>query len=143
MSKELAAEYMRLLGRKKELLSKLLESLRRSACLLREDDVDAFDAEMAICDGIREKIDEVVYSLTRIREQASPVDLSEAGALEERINDILKQVVLARKECNDAAEQKLHAYGQQIKAVRGAQKGIEGYSSPFKKRDAVFIDAKK
>lgn len=143
MSKELAAEYIRLLGQKKELFYKLLESLRRSACLLREDDMDAFDAEMAVCDGIKEKVDELVHSLTRIRKQAPPADLSEAAALEESINDILKQVVLAQKECNDTAEQKLTAYGRQIKAIRHTKKGIEGYSNPFKKRDAVFIDAKK
>jgi len=143
MSAQLTAEYMRLLGHKKELLNKLLESLRRSASLLREDDMDAFDAEMAACDGFTGKVDELVYSLDRIREQAALGSLSEAAALEESINDIFRQVAHAQKECNDVAEQKLQTYGQQIKAVRRTQKGIEGYASPFKKRDAVFIDAKK
>lgn len=136
-------EYMRLLGQKKDLLSKLLESLRRSAYLLGEDDMDAFDAELAACEEITAKVDELVPALDRIREQASCSGLPQAAALEGDIQDIGEQIGLAQKECSDVAERKLYGYGQQIKAIRHTQKGIEGYSNPYKKRDAVFIDAKK
>ena len=143
MSAQLAAEYTKLLGIKKELLNKLLVSLRRSVDLLREDDMDAFDAEMTACQEITGKIDELGCTLDRIREQALPARQEEAAALESGIKDMIRQIKLAQKECNDVAEQKLHTYGQQIKAIRHTKKGIEGYHSQFQKRDAVFIDEKK
>jgi len=143
MSTRLAAEYVKLLGLKKELLTALLASLRRSAHLLREDDMDAFDAEMTACQEIAVKVDEIGLALDRIREQTAPAGLSEAAALERDIRDMLEQISLAQKECNDVAQGKRHTYGQQIKAIRHTKRGIEGYSSQFMKRDAVFVDAKK
>ena len=133
MSTQLAAELVRLLGLKKELLNKVLVSMRRSADFLREDDMDAFDAEMAACQEITVKVDELGLSLDRIREQAVSLRQEEAAGLEGGISDIVKQIELAQKECNDVAEQKLHTYGQQIKAIRHTQKGIEGVCQPIRK----------
>ena len=143
MSTQTAAERVRLLGLKKELLTELLASLGRSARFLGEDDMDAFDAEMAACQEITGKVDELGAALDRIGEQAAAGSLPEAATLEGEIGEIVNAIKLAQKECSDLAEQKLHTYGQQIKAIRHTKRGIEGYSSQFQKRDAVFVDAKK
>lgn len=143
MSARLSAELIRLLGIKKGLLNELLASLGRSVCLLREDDMDAFDTEMDICQQIAAKVDELHRSLDPIKAQATPAMREETAVLESGIADILKRIDEARKECNDVAEQKLHTYGQQIKTIRHTKKGIDGYTNQFVKRDAAFIDAKK
>ena len=143
MSTPLSSEYVRLLGLKKDLLNQILESLGRSADLLREDDMDAFDAEMAACQEITVKVDELGVTLDRIREHGAPDTREEAVELIDNINGIIRQIDLRQKECNEVAEQKLYTYKQQIKAIRHTKKGIEGYASQFQKRDAFFVDAKK
>lgn len=143
MSPQVSGERICLLQIKKELLARMLDSVRRSAALLREDDMDAFDSEMDGCKEITEKVDEIAASIKRLAGEPAGAHADEIARLEKDIAYIAGQIESARMECNDVAQQKLHMYGQQIKSVRHTQKGINGYANQFQRRDAVFIDEKK
>jgi hypothetical protein len=143
MSAPLTDELVRLLGMKKELLAGMLESLRQSLLYLQQDDMDAFNGEMDACQHIASKVDELGAPAEKLRERAAGARQDEIAKLESDIREIVRQIERTRQECNDAAQQKLKLYGQQIKAVRHTQKGIDGYASQFTPRDAVFVDEKK
>ncbi len=143
MSTQLADDLFRLLVIKTELLTKLLDAIRRSAVLLREDDMDTFSHEMESCKDVTGMIDELEVTAVQLRQQIPETQMGRFTKLESEIGCILRQIDAAQKESNDVAQQKLQAFGQQIKAVRYAKKGIDGYASQFVKRDAFFIDEKK
>ena len=143
MNAQLADDLFRLLKIKKELLTKLLDSIRRSRGLLDDDDMDTFSHEMENCKGISKMIDELGSTVIKLKEQMPDVHQERFVKLESEITYILGQIDVAQKESNDVAQQKLQLYGQQIKAIMNTKKGINGYSSQLNKRDAFFIDAKK
>jgi hypothetical protein len=144
MSAQMNGDLLRLLEIKKELLAQLLESVKRAAGALKDDDMDAFGQEMERCKGLMATADETGATAETLKQQmpgAQPHP--ELARLENDIAYIAGQIDQARRECNDVAEQKLKTYGQQIKAIRHTQRGIDGYASQFQRRDAFFIDAKK
>jgi prefoldin subunit 5 len=144
MSTQFNGDLLRLLEIKRELLVKLLEAMKRAAALLQDDDMDAFDQEMESCTQLMKTIDETGATVDRLKAQISDMRrYPEIAGLENNLVYIADQIELARRDCNTIAELKLKIYGQQIKAIRGARRGIEGYASQLQKRDAVFIDAKK
>lgn len=144
MNSQLITDLLRLLEIKKELLVRMLDALKRSALMLREDDMDAFSTEMENCKEITAAVDELGITESSLRAQIPDAQQqSELIKLESGIVYILEQIERTRRECNDIAQQKLQVYGQQIKAVRHTKRGIDGYANQFQRRDAVFIDAKK
>lgn len=144
MNAQLITDLLRLLEIKKELLVKMLEAVKRSAQMLRENDMDAFSLEMENCKEITDAVDELGITESSLRAQIPDAQQqSELIKLESGIVYILEQIERTRRECNDIAQQKLQVYGQQIKAVRHTKRGIDGYANQFQRRDAVFIDAKK
>ena len=144
MKAQLIADLSRLLEIKKELLAKMLETVKRSAAMLYEDDMDAFSLEMEHCEEITAMVDEMSVTEDSLRAQIPDAQQqSELIKLESGITYILEQIERSRRECNDIAQQRLQAYGQQIKAIRHTKKGIDGYANQFQRRDAFFIDAKK
>ena len=143
MNTQLADDLFRLLEIKIELLTKLLDTIRRSAVLLGDDDTDTFSHEMENCKDVTSMIDELEGTITRLRQQIPDEQQGRFAKLESEIAYILGQIDAAQKESNDVAQQKLQTFGQQIKAIRYTKKGIDGYASQMKNPDAFFIDAKK
>jgi len=144
MSPQIEVDLARLLEIKKELLTNLLCSLRRSAEFLKSGDIDSFNSEMDSSSGIPAAVDELSAAEAGLKGGLSPAIRSgEIAGLEKNIAFILGQLELAQKECQDAAQAKLLYFGQQIKSVRSAQKGIEGYAGQRYKKGALFIDEKK
>jgi hypothetical protein len=143
MSTQLADDFFRLLQIKIELLTKLLDAIRRSEALLREDDMETFGHEMESCKDVTKMIDELEVTAVRLRQQIPDTQMGRFAKLESEIACILGQIDVAQKESNDVAQQKLHSFGQQIRTVRYAKKGIDGYASQLRKQDAFFVDEKK
>lgn len=144
MKAQLIADLARLLEIKKELLAKMLEAVKQSAAALREDDMDAFSLEMESCKETTAMVDELGVTEGSLRAQVPDAQQQpEIIKLESGITYILEQIERSNRECNDIAQQKLQAFGQQIKSIRHTKKGIDGYASQFVHRDAFFIDAKK
>ncbi len=144
MNAQLNGDLLRLLEIKKEMLQKLLHTVKNAADVLKDDDMDAFDQDMEACKKLMSMIDETGATAERLKKQIPELQLyPDIARLESDVEYLLSEIEQARKDCNNIAEQKLRTYGQQIKAIRGTQKGINGYASQFQRRDAVFIDAKK
>jgi len=144
MNTQLISDLARLLEIKKELLLKILEEVRNAAVVLKDENMDAFDQKMEGCKKLMATIDETSATADRLKRQIPDAQVYPGVArLESDIAYILGEIEQARSECNNIAEQTLKTYGRQIKAIRGTQRGIDGYASQFKKRDAIFIDAKK
>jgi hypothetical protein len=144
MNEQMNGDLLRLLEIRKELLAKLLEGVKRASGVLKDDNMDAFDQEMESCKKLMAMVDETGNTLDRLKQQIPETQrYPRVARIESDIAYILGEIEQARRDCNNVAELKLKSYGQQIKAVRGTQRGIDGYASQFQKRGAVFIDAKK
>lgn len=144
MSAQIEGDLARLLELKRELLTNLLCSLRRSAEFLENGDMDSFNSEMDSTSGIPAAVDELSAAEAGLRSGLPPaLRNGEIAGLEKNIALILGQIQLAQKACKDAAQAQLLHFGRQIKSVRSTQKGIEGYAGQRYKRGAVFIDEKK
>ena len=144
MNPQIEMDLARLLEIKKELLTNLLCSLRRSAEFLETGDMDSFNSEMDSTSGIPAAVDELSTAEAGLKSGLPPAMRNgEIAGLEKNIALILGQLELAQKACKDAAQAKLLHYGRQIKSVRSTQKGIKGYAGQRYKREALFIDEKK
>ena len=144
MNAQLNGDLVQLLEIKKELLLKLLEGVKHAAVVLKDENMDAFDQEMEGCKKLMATIDETGATADSLKRQMPDSQVHPGVArLESDTAYILGEIEQARSECNNIAEQTLKTYGRQIKAVRGTQRGIDGYANQLVKRDAVFIDAKK
>ncbi|MGI6151290.1 MAG: hypothetical protein ACOYIR_05000 [Christensenellales bacterium] len=144
MTPKIEADLVRLLELKRDLLTEMLLSLRRSAELLNSGDTDAFHSEMDKIGEIPAAVDELTAAEAGLRSGLVLSGRNERIAeLEKNIAYVLGQIEQAHKECKEAAQAQLLHFGRQIKSVRSTQKGIEGYAGQRLNREAVFVDAKK
>lgn len=142
MTAQIEADFVRLLELKRELLTDLLTTLRRSAEHLKNGDTDSFNGEMDKIGEISAAVDDLVTAEVGLKSGMPPRN-GKVAELEQSIKYILGQIELAYNDCKDAAQEQLRQFGQQIKSVRGTQKGIEGYAGQRYRSQAAFVDEKK
>jgi hypothetical protein len=143
MKTQFADDLKRLLEIKKELLAKLLDTVKRAEGLLAKDDIEGFNGEMDQCADFMSMADDLEKSAAGLRQQIPDIQQQpEIIRLQGDIAYIAEQVGQLRRECSDLAQQKLDGFSQQIRVIRHSKK-IDGYANQFQSRDAFFIDAKK
>jgi hypothetical protein len=140
MKEQIANDLTGVLGAKKELLQRMLNSIRRSIDLLAGDSIDDFNNEMDKCQEYMHEIDKINVTITSMQ----PPDIEKPYAvlqLENQIVYVLRQIADANMECNSAAKEKLKSFGYSIKALRQKRQGIDIYTYQFG-RNAAFVDVK-
>lgn len=138
MKEQIINDLTNMLGIKKELLQRMLNSVRRSIDLLSGDSIDDFNTEMDKCQEYMHNVDRVNETISGMQipdsEKTAPV-----LELERDIVLILSQLADANMECNSAAKEKLNNFGYQIKALRQKRQGISIYACQVG-RNAAFVD---
>jgi len=141
MTAQLEAGLVRLLELKRQMLSGLLSAFQSGAEHLKKGDVPAFDAEMDKIAGLPEALSDLEKAESKLRAGCF-VRGGRAAELERDIALVAKQIQIAYEDCKSAAQGQLEEYGQRIKNLRNAQKGIRGYGAQ-RQAEAVFFDQRK
>ena len=143
MISQLESDFKKLLEIKKELLIKMLNTVRQAAELLGNNDMDAFSEKMEGCKEISESVDDLDKTIKRLKGKMPESKSESVKKIKEEIEYIIGQIDDANVDCNNIAQQKLSTYVQQIQKIKQTKRGINGYTGQVKKRDALFIDEKK
>lgn len=128
-----------ILSRKKELLEKVLEIAAQIKPLLDSEDINAINTRM----DERQKIIQVIDNLDKEFAQSERDDEDAVAHLNEKIKDILKEIVRIDKESIHISKGKVKKYSAQLKSVKQVKKGIGGYKKSIKLQDSVYFDEKK
>jgi flagellar protein FliS len=132
-------ELMRILGLKKDMLTRMLGLTQQIRDELLYDRIEAFDEAIKARQALIGQID----ALTRAEHNISADDDIGVIAAKRAVRDIVAKTLKLDEENTALAQQKLESYRSQIRQMNQTKKGVGTYARPMNQENAYFVDANK